>query len=154
MDEQRAWIRGRVLTGWALGAVGVVVLAASLGLRAAGAFPGWNLGAVGGLGILAIGMGVGLVVQYRRALHDPAAAHRVIVAERDERVVAIKTRAGNRAWVVSAAMTWLGLMWASMAANGNLPNLAGDVLWWFLAAALGVPFLVYAGSITLDQHRS
>jgi hypothetical protein len=154
MDEQRAWIRGRVLTGWALVALGVVVFAIGLVLRAVNAFPGWNVGILGGLGILVIGVGAGLVVQYRRALHDDAAAHRIIVSERDERVVGIKTRAGNRAWVVSAVFIWLGLMWASFAANGNLPVLTGDLLWWFLVVALAVPFLVYVGSIIVEQQRS
>ncbi|MFN8631004.1 MAG: hypothetical protein U0838_12020 [Chloroflexota bacterium] len=154
MDEQRAWIKGRVLTGWALVATGGAILAISLILRAANAFPGVNMGVIGGLGILALGFGIGLVAQYRRALHDEAAARRVIVAERDERTVGIKTRAGNRAWVVSAVITWLGLMWASLAANGNLPRLDGDVLWWFLVAALGIPFFVYAGSITYEERTS
>jgi hypothetical protein len=154
MDEQRAWIRGRVLTGWALVALGVAVFAIGLVLRAVNAFPGWNVAIVGGLGILAVGVGAGLVVQYRRALHDDVAAHRIIATERDERVVGIKTRAGNRAWVVSAVITWLGLMWASFAANGNLPGLTGDVLWWFLVVALAVPFLVYVGSIIVEQQRS
>jgi hypothetical protein len=154
MDEQRTWIRGRVMTGRVLVAVGVAIFAASLVLRALDAFQGWNVGIAGGLGILAIGVGVGLIVQYRSALNDDAAAHRIIVAERDERVVGIRTRAGNRAWVVSAVITWLGLMWASFAASGNLPDLTGDVLWWFLVVGLAVPFVVYAGSITVEQYRS
>ena len=45
-------------------------------------------------------------------------------------------------------------MWESFAANGNLPALSGNALWYFLAAAVLVPFGVYAGSILIDQRRS
>jgi hypothetical protein len=38
--------------------------------------------------------------------------------------------------------------------NGDVPALAGDLLWWYLVSALLVPFAVYAGSITIDEQRS
>jgi hypothetical protein len=68
--------------------------------------------------------------------------------------VQIRTRAGNRAWIVSAVLVWVALMWVSFASNGSVPALAGDLLWWYLAAALVLPVAVYAGSITLDERRS
>lgn len=43
-------------------------------------------------------------------------------------------------------------MWASFAANGSLPPLAGDALWFFLAACVLVPFGVYVASILIDQR--
>ncbi len=45
-------------------------------------------------------------------------------------------------------------MWAGMAGFGGPPALTGDLLWWFLAGALAVPFLVYAGSMAVDEQRS
>ena len=154
MHDDRAWIRGRVRLGWVLLAVGVAVVVAATVLDVADLVPGWDFRVVGGLGILGIGLGLSLVIRYRPALRDEAAARRVVVEERDERTVQIRTRAGNRAWIVSAVITWIGLMWASLAGSDNVPTLAGDLLWWFLAAAFSVPFLVYAGSLTLDERRS
>ena len=78
----------------------------------------------------------------------------LIALARDERSVQIRTRAGYRAWMVSAVFVWIGLMWASLAEISGLPVLGGDLLWWFLAAALAVPFFVYAGSVTVDERRS
>jgi hypothetical protein len=154
MDERKTWIRGRVRLGWGLIALGAVLVLTGGVLGAMNSGTGWNFGIIGGLGILAAGFGVGYVVRYRSALRDATSARRIAVEERDERGVLIRTRAGNRAWVVSAVLVWVALMWVSFAGNGNVPALAGDLLWWYLATALGLPFLVYAGSITLDERRS
>jgi hypothetical protein len=154
MNERRAWIANRVRLGWGLIVAGVALLVAGGILGALNAGSGWNYGVVGGLGILAAGFGVGQVLRYRPALRDEAAARRIAAEERDERSVQIRTRAGNRAWIVSAVFVWIALMWVSYASNGNVPALAGDLLWWYLVAAFGVPFAVYAGSIMLDERSS
>ena len=85
--------------------------------------------------MLAAGLGVSQVLRYRPALRDEASARRIAVEERDERSVQIRTRAGNRAWIVSAVWVWIALMWVSFASNGDVPPLAGDLLWWYLVAA-------------------
>jgi hypothetical protein len=154
MHDELAWIRGRVRLGWAVLAGGAAVLIVATVVSVADLVPGWDFRIVGALGILGLGLGLGLVIRYRPALRDTAAARRVIVEERDERTVQIRTRAGNRAWIVSAVFVWVGLMWVSLAGSGGVPALDGDVLWWFLAAALVVPFLVYTGSLTLDERHS
>ncbi|MCJ7709616.1 MAG: hypothetical protein MUQ32_02190 [Chloroflexi bacterium] len=154
MNERTAWIANRLRLGWSLIVLGVALLVAGGVLGALNAGSGWNYGIIGGLGILAAGFGVGQVLRYRPALRDEASARRIAVEERDERSAQIRTRAGNRAWIVSAVFVWIALMWVSFASNGDVPALAGDLLWWYLVAALGVPFAVYAGSITLDERRS
>ncbi len=154
MHDEQAWIQGRVRLGWLLVAVGAVVLVVATVLDVMDLVPGWDFRVLGGLGILVLGLGLGLVTRYRPALRDDAAARRFVVEERDERSVQIRTRAGNRAWIVSAVFVWMGLMWVSLAGSGNLPVLEGDLLWWFLAAAFVVPFVVYAGSLTVDERRS
>ena len=68
-------------------------------------------------------------------------------------MVTIRTRAGNRAFWVSIAMTYAILMWESMASNVSLPKLSSDGLWFFLAAAVVVPFAVYIASIVYDQKN-
>jgi hypothetical protein len=78
---------------------------------------------------------------------------RLTVEERDERTVLIRTRAGNRAYWVSTALIYLGLMWVSFAANGSLPALTGNTLWFFLAAGVLIPFGVYITSILVDQRN-
>lgn len=154
MDERRAWIAGRVRLGWAMVALGIGLVGLNIVLGAMNARTGANYNVVGGFGILATGFGIGWVVRYRPALSDEASARRIAVEERDERSVQIRTRAGNRAWILSAILVWVALMWSSMAGNVDLPPLTGDLLWWYLVVALSVPFLVYAGSVTLDERGS
>jgi hypothetical protein len=154
MDERLAWIVGRVRLGWISVGLGIGLVGMSVVLGAVNPGTGMDHNALGGLGILAIGFGVGWVVRYRPALRDEASARRIAVEERDERSVQFRTRAGNRAWIVSAFLVWIALMWSSLAGSGNLPALSGDLLWWYLVIALGVPFGVYVVSITLDEQRS
>ena len=154
MNERTAWMANRVRLGWGLIVLGVALLVAGAVLGALNPGSGWNYGIIGGLGILAAGVGLGQVIRYRPALHDEASARRIAVEERDERSVQIRTRAGNRAWIVSAVFVWIALMWVSFASNGGVPALTGDLLWWYLAAAFLVPFAIYAGSITIDERRS
>ena len=45
-------------------------------------------------------------------------------------------------------------MWVSFAANGSLPELSPDALWFALAAVVILPFGVYAASLAYDQGRS
>jgi hypothetical protein len=154
MNERTAWMAKRVRLGWGLIVVGVALLVAGGILGALNAGSGWNYNIIGGLGILAAGLGVSQVLRYRPALRDEASARRIAVEERDERSVQIRTRAGNRAWIVSTVWVWIALMWVSFASNGDVPALAGDLLWWYLVAAFLVPFAVYGGSIMIDERRS
>ena len=98
-------------------------------------------------------MGFGSLIRYGAALKNEGSARRLVVEEADERTVLIRARAGNRAYWASAAFIYIGLMWASFAANGELPALAGNVLWFFLAAAVLVPFGVYIVSFLIDSHN-
>jgi hypothetical protein len=106
-----------------------------------------------GLGILLIGIGIANLVRYRVALKDVPSARRLTAEEKDERSVLIRVRAGNKAYWVSAALIYGGLMWESFAANDKLPAITGDPLWFFLAAGVLIPFGVYITSILIDQQR-
>lgn len=154
MDNRKQWIVNKIKLGWILLAAGIVCGAAGLILgRVYSALP-YNFGILTGLGILLAAIGINNLLVYRKALTDAQVAMHLAVAERDERTVLLRARAGNRAYWVSAVLVYAGLMWESFAANGNLPPLVGDTLWYFLAAAVLIPFGVYAGSILIDQQRS
>ena len=153
MDKHTNWIAARIRLGWVFLVAGVLV--ASLGIFSEMAFYylTYNFRIITGLGILLIGIGVGYLVRYRAALKDELAARRLTAEERDERTVMIRSRAGNRAYIVCALLVYLGLMWSSFASSGSLPALTGDALWFFLAACLLIPFGFYVASILVDQRK-
>lgn len=80
------------------------------------------------------------------------AARRLGVEELDERNVAIRRLAGSRAFFVSAALTYVLLIWVSFASNGQLPTLSEDGLWWALAATFVIPLGVYLASVIHSQR--
>ena len=65
-----------------------------------------------------VGIGIGTLVHYRAGLKDEQFARRLTVEEWDERTVLIRAGAGTRAYWVFAALTYIGLMWTSLAING------------------------------------
>jgi ABC-type uncharacterized transport system permease subunit len=153
MDNRKKWIAAKIRWGWVLLAAGVLLGAAGIIIRRIYADLPYNFAIVTGLGIFLIGLGISNLVRYRAALKDEQVFMRLTVQERDERNVFMRSRAGNRAYWVSSALVYAGLMWESFAANGNLPALRGDALWYFLAAAVLIPFGVYAASILVDQRK-
>ena len=154
MDNRKKWITDKIRLGWVLLAAGVLRGAAGFILGRIYFNLPYNFGIISGLGIFLAAIGINNLLVYRTALTNQQVAERLAVTERDERTVFIRARAGNRAYWVSTALVYAGLMWESFAANGNLPALLGNTLWYFLAAAVLIPFGVYATSIVIDQHRS
>jgi hypothetical protein len=140
--------------GWIFLSAGALVTAAGIFAELQSTDRPYNLRIITGLGILLVGAGVGYLVRYRAALKDEQSARRLTIEERDERTVLIRIRAGNRAYWASAAFIYIGLMWASFAANGSLPALTGDALWFFLTTSVIIPFGVYVTSILVDQRYS
>lgn len=152
MSNSTRWIANRMRLGWIALLAGFLIV--SLGILMEIGFSNlpYNLRIVTGLGILLLGAGAGTLLRYRAALKDAQAARRLTAEQRDERTLMIRTRAGSRAYYASAVLVYLGLMWASFALNGDLPPLAGDTLWFFLAACVILPFGVYVASILIDQR--
>ena len=153
MNNRTKWIRSRIRMGWIFLAAGSIVAIVGIFTELQFAYLPYNFRIITGLGILLGGIGVGYLVRYRAALKDEQSAMRLTVEERDERTVLIRTRAGNRAYWVSTALIYLGLMWVSFAANGSLPALTGNTLWFFLAVGVLIPFGVYITSILVDQRN-
>jgi len=153
MNSQTQGIKTRIRMGWLLLAAGVVVGAIGVFVEIEFAYLSYNFRIITGLGILLAGIGGGTLVRNIAALKGDPTARRLSVEERDERTVLIRARAGNKAYWVSAALIYTGLMWESFAANGWLPALSGNVLWFFLAAGVLIPFGVYISSMLIDQRN-
>ena len=154
MDNRTSWIKTRMRTGRIILAAGALVAVVGVFAELQYAYLHYNFRIITGLGILLIGVGIGYLVRYSAALKDEQSARRLTIEEKDERNVLIRARAGNRAFWVSTALIYIGLMWTSFAENGSLPPLIGNTLWIFLAAGVLVPFGVYITSILLDQRNS
>ena len=152
MDNPTNWIAARVRLGWVFLVAGVLVASVGILSELNFSYAPINFRIITGVGILLIGIGAGFLIRYQPALKDQKSAHRLNIEERDERTVQIRTRAGNRAYIVSALLVYIGLMWTSFATNGSLPALAGDTLWFFFAACVLIPFGVYIASILIDQR--
>ncbi len=106
-----------------------------------------------GVGIVLVGIGLSNLIRYRMAGKDASALRRLSAEERDERLELIRARAGNHAFWVSIVMIFTGLMWSSFAANGQLPPLSGDTLWYYLAGCVVVPFIVYIASALNGERK-
>jgi hypothetical protein len=154
MNKQTNWISTKVRTGWFFLGAGIVVGMIGLLAQLRFGIQPYNTRIITGVGIFLAGVGIANIVRYRGALKDEQSARRVTADERDERIVQIRNRAGNRAFLVSVSLTYVGLMWASLADRGDLPLLSGDSLWYFLAAATVFPFLVYLASMIFDERNS
>ena len=152
MDDQNRWIAARVRLGWGFLAIGALLAGAGVWLEFQYLYVENNFRILTGLGILLAGVGIGLLVRYRAASKDAQSARRLGAEERDERTVMIRARAGNRAYWVSAALIYIGLMWVSFS-WGGLPELGSDALWYYLAACVLIPFGVYVASIVYDERN-
>lgn len=153
MNNPMEWINRRMRLGWLLLGAGLLVGVLGTILPALVSDLPFNARLVTGVGILLAGAGIGYVVRYGAARRQPQVARRLASEERDERMQAIRARAGNRAYWVSTGLAYLGLMWVSFAENGSLPPLSTDALWYFLAGVVILPFIVYAASLVRGQER-
>ena len=153
MNNRKQWIENKIKQGWMFLIAGILLGAA--GIVTASLLPGtpFNFRLITGLGIVLIGIGISSLIRYPPALKNEQLARDLTVNEHDERTVLIQTRAGNRAYWVTALIIYGGLMWESFAAIGSLPAIQGDGLWYFLVGAVLVPFGVYITSILIDQNR-
>ncbi len=153
MNNNMKWINRQVRLGWAFFAGGALL--AVIGIILQRGIPNlpFNARIITGLGILLVGIAVSYFVRYGTASRSPQAAARLASEERDERMQAIRARAGNRAYWLSAVLAYAGLIWVSFAQSGSLPMLSPDALWYFLAGLVIVPFGVYAISMAYEQQN-
>ena len=150
-DRKTGWITSKIRTGWIGLAAGLILFAAGIALK--GQTLPFDPRLISAAGILLVGIGAATWVRYGALLRDPDAARRVNVEERDERSRSIRAQAGNRAFWVTIALVYAGLMWVSFASNGQVPALSQDGLWFFLAGCVVVPFVVYVVGIVLGEKN-
>lgn len=154
MNNRYQWIKGKIRLGWLLLIAGALVITIGIFTELQFANMSYNFRIITGLGIVLVGSGIGYLVRYRLWLKNEQAAKRLAIEEQDERTALINSRAGRRAYWVSAALAYIGLLWASFAANGSLPPLSGNTLWYFMATCVLIPFGVYMTSILVDQRNT
>lgn len=153
MNKQNKWINRQArLGGWLL-AGGIIVVAVGAALELTQADLPFDARLVTALGILLLGGAAAYLVRYRSARKDPTAAQRLITEESDERNQLLRQRAGSRAYTASLVLAMIGLMWVSWAANGSLPPVSDDLLWYFLAGLVIAPGLVYLASMLMDDRQ-
>lgn len=153
MTNQQQYIQNRVRAGWGLLVLGISLFTVGMALQHIFDVP-FNARIISGLGIFFGAIGLAQILRYRLVQNDRKAATQLVNAERDERSQMIRAKAGSRAFWVSIGLTYAALMWLSFAANGSLPSPTPDGLWFFLAAAVVIPFVVYVIGIMQGEKNS
>lgn len=153
MQKPEKWVSSKIRVGWILLAAGLVILIAGILIELRFGSEPYNYRIITGVGIAITAAAIANLVRYKALAKNDLDARRMRAAALDERVVLIRRQAGNRAFFVSMVMTYAGLMWASFASNGGLPELGGDTLWFFLAACVVIPFMVYLISIVVENQN-
>ncbi len=153
MNNRQKWIARQLTLGWTFAIAGLITGFIGLFLPALVPNLPFSPRVITGLGILMLGVGTSYLVRSGTARRDPQAADRMISNERDERLQRIRSRAGNRAYWVSAVMIYIGLLWVSFSGTGGFQAPSPDGLWYFLAAVAVIPFGVYIASLFIDLER-
>ena len=153
MNKNMEWINRQIRLGRILIAAGLIAII--IGIVLPGIVSGlqFNPRIITGIGIVVLGIGISYQVRFGPVVRDAQAARRLVSEERDERMQLIRGRAGYRAFWTAEALIYAGLMWVSFAESGSLPPVSTDTLWYFLAVAVIVPFIVFAVGMKLDQDR-
>jgi hypothetical protein len=153
MSDQKKWLNNRIRIGWLFVGLGILFILVGVYFEINYSYIPYNVSIITGLGILWAGIGIGLIVKYMAVVKGDQSAKRMMVEEQDERNLFIRYRAGYRAFWVAIILVYIILMWLSMAANGSLPSIGKDLLWYLQAACVVIPFSVYITSFIIDQKR-
>lgn len=153
MKNENKWMKNQYRAGMGFLIAGIFTAAAGALLRMWISTDVFNLRIITGVGILLLGIGFSFLFRYWSARREPAMGMRMANEAADERNRLLRARAGNRAYWVSTAMAYGGLMWSSFAASGSLPPMTDDAVWFLLAAVVMVPFGVYAAGLAWEQNR-
>ncbi len=153
MNKHADLIKNKLRWGWFFGILGIVFIGVGIVFEITFAYLPYKFSIITGLGILWVGIGIGMIIRYRSALRGNQSAKRLLIEEHDERNQFMRYRAGYRGFWVAIVMIYILLMWLSFSANGNLPPIGKDLLWYLLAACVVIPFTVYIISFLSDQKN-
>ena len=153
MSDQKKWLNNRIRIGWFFIGLGILFFLAGVYFEINYSYIPYNVSIITGLGILWAGIGIGLIVKYMAVKKGDQSAKRMMVEELDERNLFIRYHAGYRAFWVAIVLVYLVLMWFSMAANGSLPPIGKELLWYIQAGCVVIPFSVYIISFLIDQKK-
>lgn len=153
MNKHKNWINQKLRWGWFFVILGIIFIGIGIVFEITFANLPYKYGIITGLGILWGGIGIGMIVRYRSALRDNQDAKRLLIEEHDERNQLLRYRAGYRGFWVAIVMIYILLMWLSFSANGDLPPIGENLLWYLHAACIVIPFIVYIISILSDQKK-
>lgn len=92
------------------------------------------------LGFFFTGIGAVNFLRYRSVVQNPTAARRVELAEKDERSLMIRNRAGYSAYLLSMLISYGGLLIYS---NLSQSTQGFDFFWYYLAFAALAPSVFY-----------
>ncbi|MBM3138425.1 MAG: hypothetical protein FJZ98_09590 [Chloroflexi bacterium] len=132
---------------------GIVCTGAGVAIETTNISLGIDPRLITGLGILLLGLSLSAWLRFYSAEKRPQTTQRMVVAESDERMTAIKNKAGQRGFWTSMAIIYGLLMWESISSNDSLPILSADARWYWLAAAVVLPMAVYIGSIVQGNRE-
>jgi len=104
-------------------------------------------------GILLLLLGIVSLLQIAFVRRRPGSGRQLAAEEQAEHIQALHARAGQRAYGISGGLAFLLLMWASFGVTIGLPPLAGDTLWFSLAALVILPSIIYIASIVYEQSH-
>ncbi|HSM25416.1 MAG TPA: hypothetical protein VK856_11180 [Anaerolineaceae bacterium] len=153
MNDQKRWLNRRIRIGWFFVGLGILFVLVGVYFEIYYSYIPYNVSIITGLGILWAGIGIGLIVRYMAGKKGEESAKRLMVEELDERNQLIRYRAGYRGFWVAIILVYIVLMWLSMAANGSLPPVGEELLWYFQVVCVVIPFSVYIISFIVDQKK-
>ncbi len=151
MRKQTSLEKSKLFWGLALIGAGLMMVAAGLLLPRLVDTLSFNPRLIPAAGVVLIGVGFVQMSQYATIRLDPQAARQMLIQGSDERFRLIRARAGNRAFWVSIVMTYIVLLWVSLATSGNIPALSEDALTFLLVAAVITPMIVYIVGFIYEQ---
>jgi uncharacterized membrane protein len=154
MRNQTNLRKNKLLGGLALIAAGLILVAAGLVLPHFVNIVSFNPKLIPAAGVLLLGFGIANMAQYATIRIAPETARQMLIEKSDERLQLIRARAGNRAFKVSIAATYIILLWVSLASGGNIPALSDDALTYLLVAAVVAPMIVYIVGLVYEHSNS
>ena len=153
MNNQTHWTKAILTCGLVF--VTLALIVAVVGLLLPSLVRGITLpeGMVPGISIMLLVLGIAGLAQYAYVRRNPNAGKQMRIREQDERLQAIRDRAGHRAFGISSALAFLILLWVAFAGDVGLPQLSGSSLFFALLIMVGVPYLAYIIMIAAEQNN-